>query len=173
MEASGAPDENLCPNDFNAKLAAHSGTDKLKLSAIEDHLCRGTGMKSGELHHEVVCRVWLGKRRCPVGVAVMAFFVNAMKSIAGHERTKRKGLVPLHAVAREGQMAPAATALAPEVEKPRRNWSSTVSRIPLKRLTRSSRCSTAMKRRSLLLSPGPMACAALSFAPRQVLIRTL
>jgi hypothetical protein len=115
-EASGAPDENLCPADFDAKLAALSDTDKLKLSQIEDHLRRDTGMKPGELQHEVVCRVWLGKRHCPAGVSVMAFFVNAMKSIAGHERTRRKGQPSLHAVSREGQMAPAATALAPEVD---------------------------------------------------------
>lgn len=115
-EASGSPDEHLCPEDFNAKLAALSSTDKLKLAAIEDHLRRGTGMKPGDLQHEVVCRVWLGKRKCPVGVAVMAFFINAMKSIASHERARRKKQVPLHAVAREGQMAPAATAMASDAE---------------------------------------------------------
>jgi hypothetical protein len=116
MEASGSPDEFLCPDDVHAQLLALSPTNKAKLKAAEVHLRRGTGMQPGELQQETMCRVWMGKRRCPAAVPVMAFFVNAMKSIASHERDRRKSQVSLHAVAREGQMVPANTALATEVD---------------------------------------------------------
>lgn len=67
--------------------------EKLKLAAIEMHLLSGTGFSKGEIVQEAVCRAVLGQRKCPRDVPLMAFLVETMKSIAFHERRKRRSFV--------------------------------------------------------------------------------
>lgn len=117
--AKEAPDpsgEHLCPDEVMAAVSSLSGVDKLKLDAIEGYKRRGTGFQRGQLLHETYCLVLLGQRKCPRAVPIMAFLVQTMKSIASHERERRKRTVSLHAVAREGEAVPAATAATAAVD---------------------------------------------------------
>jgi DNA-directed RNA polymerase specialized sigma24 family protein len=117
QEVSQSEDEFLCPEEVAAAAKALSAEDKLKLDGIEKVRRRGTGFGEGELLHEVLCRVWLGKRKCPRNTSVMAFLVMSMKSIAGHDRAARKQTRALNAIPREGAALPPATAIAQDVEK--------------------------------------------------------
>ncbi len=114
QEASDSSDGFLSPEEVSAAMRALPAADKQKLDAIETIKRRGTGYGRGMLLHEVTCRVWLGDRRCPRNVPVMAFLVMTMRSIAGHDREARKKLRTLHAVPREG-IAMSATAVAEDV----------------------------------------------------------
>jgi DNA-directed RNA polymerase specialized sigma24 family protein len=117
QKASASADEFLCPEEVMAAAEALSADDKLKLDDIEKVRRRGTSFSEGELLHEVLCRVWLGKRKCPRDTSLMAFLVMSMKSIAGHDRAARKRTRTLGAVPREGAALPSATAIAQDVEQ--------------------------------------------------------
>lgn len=117
QEASDSSEEYLCPDEAMAAAKALPAADKLKLDEIEKVKRRGTGFGEGELLHEVFCRVWLGKRKCPRTTSMMAFLVMSMKSIAGHDRKARKQTRALSAVPREGAALPPATAIANDVEQ--------------------------------------------------------
>lgn len=107
MELPGSPrlvgtklsdSEFLDASAVAAGLAALSDHDKLKLDAIERHLVGGSGFRPGELLHEALCRVHLGDRQCPKVVSLMAFLVQTMRSIAGHERQRLAKQVPIDTV---------------------------------------------------------------------------
>lgn len=117
QEASDPSDEYLCPEDVMAAAKALPEADKIKLDAIESVMRRNTGFREGELLHEVFCRVWLGKRRCPRKTPVIAFLIEAMKSISGHDREARKKTRTLSAVPREGAALVPATEIALDVEQ--------------------------------------------------------
>jgi DNA-directed RNA polymerase specialized sigma24 family protein len=72
-----------------AALDSLSAQDKLKLYAIEKYCLRGTDLSPKELLHEAMCSVIMGDRKCPRRVSPMAFIVQTMRSLAGHQRTKR------------------------------------------------------------------------------------
>lgn len=67
-----------------------SADEGLKLMAIEARLAEGTGRARTELFAEAMLRIALGKRRWPTDVTFIAFFVMVMKSIASHDRDRRK-----------------------------------------------------------------------------------
>jgi hypothetical protein len=69
---------------------ALSGNDKMKLVAIERRLLGGTGRVASELLWEALYRANCGTRRCPRDVPVMAFMVETMRSIASHDRDRRR-----------------------------------------------------------------------------------
>jgi len=117
QEATDSSDEYLCPEDVVSAAKALPAADKLKLDEIERVKRRGTEFGEGELLHEVFCRVWLGKRKCPRTTPVMAFLVMSMKSIAGHDRKARKQLRALTAVPRQGTALPPTTEIARDVEQ--------------------------------------------------------
>jgi hypothetical protein len=81
--------EFLSTDEFIGALEALSPDDKLKLDAIEGIRRRATGFGEGELLHEAICRSLLGERNCPRDVPIMAFMVETMRSIAGHDRKQR------------------------------------------------------------------------------------
>ncbi len=80
----------LDPEEVGAALDSLSAEDKLKLLAIEKYCLRGTDLSPKELLHEAMCGVIMGDRKCPRGVSPMAFIVQTMRSIASHQRTKRR-----------------------------------------------------------------------------------
>lgn len=94
-QASPTPDAHLWADEVVAAFALLSPTDKLKLDAIEGIKRKGTGFGRGQLLHEAFCLAALGKRRCPRDVPLMAFLVQTMRSLASHERERRRGIEPL------------------------------------------------------------------------------
>lgn len=80
----------LGADELNGAFEALSPDDKLKLAAIEAIRRRGTGFAAGELIHEAVCRMLTGERNCPRSVPFMAFMVQTMRSLASHDREKRR-----------------------------------------------------------------------------------
>lgn len=115
-EATGAADKFLSAEELIAAYDALSATDKLKLDRIEGIRRGGTGFKRGELLHKAMCGAIFGDRRCPRDVAVVAFLAQTMRSIASHERERLARNTPLHEVPREGEAAPAATAVSKAVD---------------------------------------------------------
>jgi DNA-directed RNA polymerase specialized sigma24 family protein len=95
----------LGPDEIGAEFEGLSAEDKLKLSAIEAGFRGGTGFGWNELVYEAVCRALTGDRNCPRDVPFMAFLVETMRSIAHHERAKRRRSVPLTLVPRQGGAA--------------------------------------------------------------------
>jgi DNA-directed RNA polymerase specialized sigma24 family protein len=81
--------------EIGAAIEALSPGDKLKLAVIDDRMRGGTGLGRGDLLQEVVLRALDGSRKCPRSVSFMAFLVESMRSIAGHERAKNRRNVPL------------------------------------------------------------------------------
>ena len=81
--------------DIGAAIEALSPGDKLKLAAIDDRMRGGTGLGRGDLVQEAVLRALDGSRKCPRSISIMAFLVESMRSIAGHERVKNRRNVPL------------------------------------------------------------------------------
>lgn len=81
---------DLDPEEFRAAVDALSPDDRLKLTLIERPFLRGTSLRKDDLLNEAVCRTLLGKRNCPRHVPVMAFLIKVMRSLASHERTRRK-----------------------------------------------------------------------------------
>lgn len=80
----------LSADELIGAFEALSPNDKLKLAAIEAIRRRGTGFAERELIHEAVCRMLMGERNCPRDVPFMAFMAQTMRSIAGHDREKRR-----------------------------------------------------------------------------------
>ena len=117
QEASDSSDEYLCPEEVTAAAKALDADDKMKLDEVEKIRRRGTGFGEGELLHEVFCRVWLGKRKCPRSTPVMAFIIMSMRSIASHDRSTRAKMRPLAAVPREGTAFSPAAEVAADVER--------------------------------------------------------
>jgi hypothetical protein len=78
--------DHLDPEEVAAAYEALSPDDKLKLMAVERQLLGGTGRQPKELFWEAMYRARCRKRRCPRHVPVMAFLVEAMRSIASHDR---------------------------------------------------------------------------------------
>jgi DNA-directed RNA polymerase specialized sigma24 family protein len=115
-EAPDSSGENLSAEEIGAAFGSLSAGDKLKLEAIEAIKRSGTRFKSGQLIHEAVCQAILGERKCPRGIAVMAFLVQTMRSIASHERERQRRFVPLVAVPREGEAGSAGPALSRTAE---------------------------------------------------------
>jgi DNA-directed RNA polymerase specialized sigma24 family protein len=113
-EASDSSDGFLSAEEVTAAAKALPAADKQKLNDIEKVRRRGTGYGPGQLLHEAMCRIWLGDRKCPRNVHVMAFLVKTMQSIAYHDREARKRMRTLHAVPREG--AAISTAVAGDVD---------------------------------------------------------
>jgi len=97
--------ECLGPDEISAAFEGLSAEDKLKLSAIETVFRGGTGFGPNELVYEAVCRALTGNRNCPRKVPFMAFMVETMRSIAHHERSKRRREVPLTLVPCKGGAA--------------------------------------------------------------------
>jgi DNA-directed RNA polymerase specialized sigma24 family protein len=108
-QESPTPDAHLCADEVVAAFDSLSPDDKLKLGAIEGIKRRETGFGRGQLLHEAFCQVVLGKRRCPRDVPLMAFLVQTMRSLASHDRERRRKIGSLDAVPREGLAMPAAT----------------------------------------------------------------
>lgn len=80
--------DHLDRAEISAAVEALTPADKLKLSAIDDLMRGGTGFGKGDLVQEAVLRALDGSRKCPRHVPIMAFLIETMRSIAGHERTK-------------------------------------------------------------------------------------
>jgi DNA-directed RNA polymerase specialized sigma24 family protein len=96
-------DASLSAAEIAAALDALSPDDKLKLGAIEAIRRGGTALGAGELLHETVCRALMGERNCPRDVPFMAFLVETMRSIAHHERERRRRSACLTAVPPSGE----------------------------------------------------------------------
>jgi len=92
----------LSTDEFIGALNALSADDKLKLDAIEGIRRRGTDFGKGELLHEAISRTLLGERNCPREVPIMAFMVETMRSIAGHDRERRSRLCSVEGGAEPG-----------------------------------------------------------------------
>lgn len=101
LNRQGPADDYLSSDEIIAALDALSPDDKLKLEAIEAIRRRGTGLQRKELMHEAMCRALLGERNCPRSVPFMAFMAQTMRSIASHERERRRRLHSLE----EGERA--------------------------------------------------------------------
>jgi DNA-directed RNA polymerase specialized sigma24 family protein len=87
--------EFLPADEFIGALNALPPDDKLKLDAIEWIRRRDTAFAEGELIHEAVSRTLVGSRNCPRDVPLMAFLSETMRSIAGHDRKRRRRLSPM------------------------------------------------------------------------------
>jgi DNA-directed RNA polymerase specialized sigma24 family protein len=72
------------------QLELLSADDKIRLRLIERRRRSGTDFRQGELYHEAVCRALIGKRRCPVGLPLIAFIAQTMRSLASHRRAQLK-----------------------------------------------------------------------------------
>lgn len=83
----------LGPREISVSLQALSGDDWLKLRRIACSHLHGTSLRDLDLVNEAVTRSLLGKRKCPRGVAVMAFLAQTMRSIATHDRQRCAKLV--------------------------------------------------------------------------------
>lgn len=84
---------DLSPEEVSDAINALSPDDRLKLTVIERPLLGGTSLRRHDLLNEAVCRALLGTRKCPGDVAVMAFLIQTMRSIASHERERQKRIV--------------------------------------------------------------------------------
>jgi hypothetical protein len=115
-EARGPAVKFLSAEELIAVFDALSDADKLKLDRIEAHRRGGTGFKRGDLLRTAMCDGILGKRHCPRDLPVIAFLAQTMRSIASHERERSARSTPLHEVPREGEAAPAATAVSKAVD---------------------------------------------------------
>ncbi len=115
-EETGRADKFLSAEELIAAYDALSAADKFKLDRSEGVRRGGTTFKRGELLHKAMCGAIFGDRRCPREVAVAAFLVQTMRSIASHERERLARNTPLHEVPREGEAAPAATAVSKAVD---------------------------------------------------------
>jgi hypothetical protein len=104
-EAPAKAGECLGAAEIGAAFDGLSAEDRLKLDAIETVFRGGTGFGPNELIYEAVCRTLTGKRHCPRAVPFMAFMVETMRSIAHHERAKRRREVPLTLAPRQGGAA--------------------------------------------------------------------
>jgi DNA-directed RNA polymerase specialized sigma24 family protein len=82
--------EHLAPEEVLQALDSMSADDKLKLNRIEERRRAGTDFGKGGLYHEALCLTLLGKRKCPVGVSLVAFLIQTMRSLASHSRAKLK-----------------------------------------------------------------------------------
>jgi DNA-directed RNA polymerase specialized sigma24 family protein len=87
--------DHLSGAEIGAAIEALSSGDKLKLAAIDDRMRGGTGLGRGDLVQEAVLRALDVSRKCPRSVSFMAFLVESMRSIAGHERAKNRRNVSL------------------------------------------------------------------------------
>jgi DNA-directed RNA polymerase specialized sigma24 family protein len=85
--------DHLSCAEIGAAIEALTSAEKLKLSAIDEMMRGGTGLGKGDLVQEAVLRALDGSRNCPRHVPIMAFLVETMRSIAGHERTKHGRIV--------------------------------------------------------------------------------
>jgi DNA-directed RNA polymerase specialized sigma24 family protein len=103
------PGAHLCADEVLAAFDSLSHDDKLKLGAVEGIKRRGTGFGRGQLLHEAFCQVILGKRKCPRDVSLMAFLVQTMRSLASHDRERRRKIGSPRAAPREGPAMSAAT----------------------------------------------------------------
>jgi DNA-directed RNA polymerase specialized sigma24 family protein len=101
-EAPAKEGDSLGADEIGTAFEGLSVEDKLKLQAIETLFRGGTGFGPHELVYEAVCRTLVGDRSCPRDVPFMAFIVETMRSIAYHERAKRRRSVPLTLVPRHG-----------------------------------------------------------------------
>jgi DNA-directed RNA polymerase specialized sigma24 family protein len=105
----GPPADHLVPEEVVAAFESLSPVEKLKLLEIEKNYLRGTGFSPTDLLHEALYRALVGRRKCPRGVAFMAFLVQTMRGVAYHERQRLARQVAL-----EGQAERAADQLSPE-----------------------------------------------------------
>jgi DNA-directed RNA polymerase specialized sigma24 family protein len=81
---------HLAPEEVFEQLQSLSVDDRIRLRLIERRRRAGTDFRQGELYHEAVCRVLIGKRRCPVVVPLIAFIAQTMRSLASHRRAQLK-----------------------------------------------------------------------------------
>lgn len=117
--------------EISAAIESLTSAEKLKLSAIEEMMRGGTGFGKGELVQEAVLRALGGSRKCPRHVPIMAFLIETMRSIAGHERTKHGRMVflaDLDDAAAAGTSGPAGER-DPEEELMRKQEIAAVQRI--------------------------------------------
>src|SRR5262249_7021022 len=82
--------KHLPPEEVFERLELLSSDDKIRLRLIERRRRAGTDFRQGELYHEAVCRALIGKRRCPVGVSLIAFVAQTMRSLSSHRRAQLK-----------------------------------------------------------------------------------
>jgi DNA-directed RNA polymerase specialized sigma24 family protein len=82
--------KHLAPEEVFQQLELLSSDDKIRLRLIERRRRAGTDFRQGELYHEAVCRALIGKRRCPVGVPLIAFVAQTMRSLSSHRRAQLK-----------------------------------------------------------------------------------
>jgi DNA-directed RNA polymerase specialized sigma24 family protein len=118
--APAVPVDHLDADEVIVALDSLSPDEKLKLHAIEKVYLGGTGFSPNELLHDAMCRAIIGKRKCPRDVAFVAFLVETMRSIAYHDRKKRRREPPLPSAPRpdgeddDGQPDITADQLTPE-----------------------------------------------------------
>ena len=83
------------PDSIVDAYGALGGDEKRKLLNVEGLLRGGTSFGDGELFREALTRAILGERRWPEYVALIAFLIMTMRSIASHERARLGKLVSI------------------------------------------------------------------------------
>lgn len=82
--------KHLAPEEVLEKLELFSAEDKIRLRLIERRRRAGTDFQQNQLYSEAVCRVLIGKRKCPLAVPLIAFLAQTMRSLASHRRAQLK-----------------------------------------------------------------------------------
>lgn len=85
--------------------------ERAKILGMERWFIGGTGRQYGELYCEVLFRVLTGKRKCPRNVSLVKFVVEAMRSIADHDRQARSRVLALD----ETYVVPTTDGMASEI----------------------------------------------------------
>lgn len=80
-------DDTLTEDEMRLAVAALSDVDLLKLERAAVWLTSRRSISPDDLLQEAICRSLEGARRCPRGVRLVAFVINAMRSIlSSHQK---------------------------------------------------------------------------------------
>jgi hypothetical protein len=94
-----------------AMIESLPADERVKILAMEGWFIGGTGRQDGELYREVLFRVLMGRRKCPRNVSLVKFVVEAMRSIAAHDRKARSRIAALD----EAYVTPSTDGTAQEI----------------------------------------------------------
>lgn len=80
-------DDTFTESEMRQALSALTDVDLLKLERAAVWLTSRRSISPDDLMQEAICRALEGVRRCPRGVRVVAFLINAMRSIrSSHQK---------------------------------------------------------------------------------------
>jgi len=103
--ASGEPQPaTLPPAEVAAAIRALPAAEWYRLDRIAEYYARACSLDANDLRQEAFVRAVSGDRRCPIGVDVVRFLGQAMRSIAsdarkaGNRRAAQAGCTELHFV---------------------------------------------------------------------------